>query len=155
MDVRWMPVLAAAIGVLGGVGGALVGSFAANEGQEAGFKRERAAAERDLRREAYGTYVGTAQEVWATYLANVDELQGDESAAAKDKIDAAAVRLFVAEAHVRLVAENDEVEVAAGRLREVLVDGDGEDYSDGEEQEAALEEATKDFLAVAKEDTEE
>jgi hypothetical protein len=77
MDARWTPILAAAIGVLGGVGGALVGGFAANEGQEKGFERERAAAIQDLRIKEYGTFIGTADEVALTLFANapVDEIR--------------------------------------------------------------------------------
>jgi hypothetical protein len=162
MDARWMPIVAAGVGVLGGIGGAFIGGYLANEGAEGRFEKERAAAEQDLRREAYGAYLGTAQEVWATFLANAEELQpADESDAAQDaaahaqeEIDAAGVRLFVAQARVRLVAENDEVEDAAVRLREVLVDGEGTDYplEEGQEQKKDLEEATKGFLAAAQED---
>jgi hypothetical protein len=155
MDARWLPILAAALGVLGGVLGALVGGWIANEGQENRFERERAAAEQDLRREVYGTYLGTAQEVWATALKNLDA-SPDEKAAAAEEVDAVAVQLFVAESRLRLVAKNDEVEVAAHRLREVLVGGEGEDYSGDEagirEQTKDLEEATKGFIAVAQTD---
>ena len=34
MDAKWMPVFAAAVGVLGGVGGALVGGSLANAAEE-------------------------------------------------------------------------------------------------------------------------
>jgi hypothetical protein len=67
------------------------------------------------------------------------------------------VRLIVAQARVRLVAKNDEVEDAAKRLRVILVDGEGEDYEESEfgELREDLEKATTDFLAVAQEDIEE
>jgi hypothetical protein len=115
-------------------------------GAESRFESERAAAVQDLRRDAYGTYVGTAQEVWATYLAS----------APQEEIDTALVRLIVAQARVRLVAKNDEVEDAAKRLRVILVDGEGEDYEESEfgELREDLEKATTDFLAVAQEDIE-
>jgi hypothetical protein len=143
-----MPLLAAGLGVLGGIAGAFIGGYLANEGAESRFESERAGAEQDLRRDTYGTYLGTAQELWAEYLAD------DGSDAAEDAIAAAGVRLFVAQARVRLVAENDEVEDAAKRLREILVDGEGEDYTESEHPELAtdLEEATKAFLAVAQAD---
>jgi hypothetical protein len=66
------------------------------------------------------------------------------------------VRLIVAQARVRLVAKNDEVEDAAKRLRVILVDGEGEDYEESEfgELREDLEKATTDFLAVAQEDIE-
>jgi hypothetical protein len=160
-----MPIVAAGVGVLGGIGGAFIGGYLANEGAERRFEKERAAAEQDLRREAYGTYLGTAQEVWATWLAHAEEFQAadesdasdaerDAAADAKAALNAAGVRLFVAQARVRLVAKKDEVEVAAVRLRQVLVDGEEPDYSPDEWQEQTddLEEATKAFLAAAQED---
>ncbi|MDQ5874067.1 MAG: hypothetical protein M3526_01635 [Actinomycetota bacterium] len=69
MDGRWMAILAAALGVLGGVGGAFVGGSMANEGQERQFEADRAAAIQDLRIETYGNYLGTAQEVLGLALA--------------------------------------------------------------------------------------
>lgn len=145
-----MPLLAAGLGVLGGITGAFIGGYLANEGAESRFKSERAGAEQDLRRDTYGTYLGTSQELWAEYL------RDDGSEAAQDAIEAAGVRLFVAQARVRLVAKNDEVEDAAQRLREILVDTEGEDYGDTEsefrELATDLEEATKAFLAVAQAD---
>jgi hypothetical protein len=88
-----MPILAAAIGVLGGVGGALVGGCAANTGQKKGFERERAAAIQDLRIEEYGTFVGTADEVSLTL----------SSSAPLDEIRQTYKRLLTAKARVLLV----------------------------------------------------
>ena len=145
-----MPLLAAGLGVLGGITGAFIGGTLANEGAENRFESERAGAEQDLRRDAYGTYVGTAQELWAEFLAN----EGTD--ASEDKINAAAVRLFVAQARVRLVAKDDEVEDAAQALRAILVDGEPPDYkdtpSDHRRLATDLEAATKTFLAVAQAD---
>jgi uncharacterized protein YukE len=57
MDARWVPVLAAIVGVLGGMGGALIGGYVANEGQQQRFEDERAAHVQDLRRGTYAEYV--------------------------------------------------------------------------------------------------
>jgi len=94
MDARWMPILAAAIGVLGGVGGALVGGLAANAGQEKGFERERAAAIEDLRIEEYGTFIGTADEVALTLLADAPE---DEIRQTYKRLLAVKTRVFLVE----------------------------------------------------------
>ena len=148
MDPRWMPLSAAALGILGGVLGAFVGGSLANEGQERRLESERAAAKQALLSEAYGTYIGTAEEVWATAL----------SGGAPEEIDAVAVRLFVAGARVALVAENDKVRDAAIELREVLTPEEGT-YPEGEEgerqQAKAYKEATENFLAVARDEIEE
>lgn len=53
-----MPLFAAALGVLGGVGGALVGGYLANQGAEQRFEQERAAQVEDQRIEAYETSSG-------------------------------------------------------------------------------------------------
>jgi hypothetical protein len=143
-----MPILAAGLGVLGGIGGAFIGGYLANEGQESRFERERADAKQVLLRETYGTYIGTAQEVWATAL----------SEGSPEEINAVAVRLFVAGARVDLVAENDKVSGAALKLRKVLTPEEGT-YPEGEEgerqQAADYKEATKNFLAVARDEIEE
>jgi hypothetical protein len=142
-----MPIVAAAIGLLGGLGGALVGGWLANETQERRFEKERAAAKQVLLRETYGTYIGTAQEVWATAL----------SGRSPKEINAVAVRLFVAGARVDLVAENDKVSAAAIELRDVLTPEEGT-YPEGEEGErqqgADYKEATKNFLEVARDEIE-
>jgi hypothetical protein len=57
MSERWIPVLSAVVGVLGGLGGALIGGFVANEGQEQRFNDERAAHIQDVRRDRYVNYV--------------------------------------------------------------------------------------------------
>jgi hypothetical protein len=57
MSERWIPVLSAVVGVLGGLGGALIGGFVANQGQEQRFDDERAAHIQDVRRDRYVNYV--------------------------------------------------------------------------------------------------
>lgn len=61
MNERWLPVLAAALGFFGGVAGAAVGGYVANEGQERRFEAERAARLRVLRTEAYRTFLRAAE----------------------------------------------------------------------------------------------
>jgi hypothetical protein len=63
MDVRWLPLLAAALGVLGGVLGALAGGCIANKGQESRFERERQAQIQDMRTEVYADFVGAADQL--------------------------------------------------------------------------------------------
>jgi hypothetical protein len=144
MDARWMPVLAAVVGVLGGVGGAIAGGSVANSGQEQGFEREQAAADQGLRREAYGNFLGTAQEVLATILAERPQ----------DDINAVFIRLYVAEARVVLVTKNAEVKDAAVAVREALTANPSTEL---EEQEALTHysETAESFLAVARDELKE
>jgi hypothetical protein len=110
MDARWIPVLAAVVGVLGGVGGALIGGYVANQGQQQRFKSERAAAIQDLRIDTYGALLGTSQEVTIVFEPGVPDAEKRE----------ALVRLFAAEARVALVAETPAVADAARAVREAL-----------------------------------
>ena len=135
---RWMPLFAATVGVLGAIAGAVVGGSVANSGQQQGFERERAAAIQDLRRETYGEYLGTAQEVVANELAGFSK-----------KVNKVFVRVFVAEARVALVAEHPEVERAAEQLRMAL------EYDDDKSAEQQLKEygdAADRFRAVARQE---
>lgn len=54
---RWIPILAATVGVLGGMGGALVGGYISNQGQEQQFEDQRKAARDDLRQDAWANYL--------------------------------------------------------------------------------------------------
>ena len=63
VNERWIPILAGVIGVVGGVGGAVVGGVIANEGQEAQFEKDRAAELQDLREQTYVRFVGAAERV--------------------------------------------------------------------------------------------
>jgi hypothetical protein len=58
MDAKWIPLLATGLGVVGGVGGAVVGGALANEAQQNQSASERQAAITDLRRATYAKYVG-------------------------------------------------------------------------------------------------
>ena len=99
-----MPLLAAAIGVLGAALGAAIGGRAANSGQERGFERQRAAAIQDLQITTYGDFLGTANELVATF-------ETTPSRQAKPY-----VALRVAAARVAIIAGTAEVDEAAARV---------------------------------------
>ena len=61
MAERWFPVLAAVLGLLGGIGGAAVGGYVANKGQEQQFEEERAARIRDERLDTYVRFLRAAE----------------------------------------------------------------------------------------------
>jgi len=135
-----MPLLAAGLGVLGGVGGAFIGGYVANEGQENRFDKERAAAITDVRRHAYGEFLGAAQEI----LVN---LQTD----ATDKVKRESfVRFFVAKARVDLVRQNTKVEEAATKVSDALTNDTADDSATAKEQEAAEAAAEAAYVKAAK-----
>jgi hypothetical protein len=107
MDARWIPILAAALGLLGGLGGAFVGGWVANEGEERRFGRERAVAIQDLRRQIYTNYLQTVDGIEAKIQVDTD-----------GKADY--VRLRTAEASVSLIAHRSNVREAAERLADSL-----------------------------------
>lgn len=147
MDARWIPLLAGALGVLGGVLGAFTGGWIANRGQERTFEREQAAANQEMRREAYGTYLGIAEEVMASVraAANVDQ----------DELDALLVSLYPAGARIDLIAESDAVTDAADVLAEALVLEPSEEASKTPaEILEEWEQAAKDFGAAARDELE-
>src|SRR5262245_53610031 len=57
MPERWLPVLAAVLGLLGGIAGAAVGGYIANKGQEQRLEEERAARIRDVRLDTYAKFL--------------------------------------------------------------------------------------------------
>jgi hypothetical protein len=61
MYERWIPVLAAALGLLGGVGGALVGGWVANQGEQERFRSERAAERADFSRDTFVKFLAAAE----------------------------------------------------------------------------------------------
>lgn len=128
MSERWIPVLAAALGVLGGVGGALAGGWVANEGQDKRFDRERAAAIQDLRFQTY-----------AKYLQTVDRVEA-KIAVGKDGT-ADYVVLKAAEAGVSLLA-NSDLRRAVERMGDSL-----SRYNPGDEREYRA--ARSGFITVA------
>jgi hypothetical protein len=106
VDSRWMPLFAAAVGVLGGVGGAYIGGVVANEGQERQSQSERAAAVQDVRRDVYGDFLATVRELAVAGPAGKSQEEKNEIG----------VRLFIAKARVDLVTDKAAVEDAAAEV---------------------------------------
>lgn len=106
MSERWIPVLAAILGLLGGVGGAAVGGFVANEGQERRFEHERATETRDRRMETYVKFVRAVED------------EHFNAPTTDDRI------IRTAEAEVGLVASGPAVRQAASRLADYALFGD-------------------------------
>ena len=63
MSDRWIPVLAAVVGLLGGMGGAFIGGYVANEGQERRFDNERDVRREEERRTTYADFLQAAAKV--------------------------------------------------------------------------------------------
>ena len=103
MAERWFPVLAAVLGLLGGIGGAAVGGYVANKGQEQRFKEERAARIRDVRINAYVRFLRAAE---------------NGKFHAREVEDSV---LYTAEAEVALVARSNALRRAAERLTESVL----------------------------------
>jgi hypothetical protein len=111
MNDRWLPVFAAILGVLGGVGGAAVGGYIANQGQEQQLEAERATRMRELRIDTYVKFLVAAE---------------NEATDANEHRD---VVVKAAADEVALVAGNDAVPVAASRLlNTTLTFGDSSQY---------------------------
>ena len=100
MPERWLTVLAAVLGLLGGMAGAAVGGYVANEGQEQRFEHERARELRDLR---INTYVK---------LLRAAEGEHNRPVETQDVI------VRTASAEVSLVARDPAIRDAASRLTE-------------------------------------
>jgi hypothetical protein len=110
--IRWLPALAAALGLVGGIGGAYIGGLVANEGQETQFRNQRVAQIQDLLVGTYGRYLRTAEKVAANYTTLKEVRAEDEKAA-----DFAA--FAAAEAELHLVASRDLL-AAAEAVRKSL-----------------------------------
>jgi hypothetical protein len=108
MSDRWVTVLAAVLGLLGGIAGAAVGGYVANQGEEQRFEDEREAEIRDLRIDTYVGFLGAVEREHINY-------RTEDSA------------MLTAESEVALVAPNAAVREAASALIESTVEGT-EDY---------------------------
>jgi beta-mannanase len=106
MSDRWVPILAAVVGVLGAIGGAYAGGTVANQGQEKRFDRERAATFQDLQIATYSKYLETVDGIEAKV-----EVGRDGSADY--------VTLRAAESRVALLA-SPKLRQAAARLADAL-----------------------------------
>jgi hypothetical protein len=114
-----MSILVAAVGVIGGVGGAYIGGVVANEGQERQSENERAAALQELRRDAYGDFLGTVQELRAAAAAREPDGITERE---QDELNEIAVRLFVAKSRVDLVAKSGAVGDAAAEVLDAFTE---------------------------------
>jgi hypothetical protein len=94
---RWIPVLAAVVGLLGGMGGAFIGGYVANKGQEQRFENEQEVRAEELRRTTYADFLQAA--------ANVNQGSGD--------VNEQLARADTAEAKVNLFANTDTREAAS------------------------------------------
>jgi hypothetical protein len=103
MADRWLPVLAAVLGLLGGIGGAAVGGYVANKGQEQQFEEERAARIRDVRLQTYVSFLRAAE---------------NEHSNAREVSDGV---VRTAEAEVALVARSTALRGAAARLTDAAL----------------------------------
>jgi hypothetical protein len=108
---RWIPVLAATVGIIGGMGGALIGGCVANQGQQEQFEDERQAALVDMRREVYATYIQAVESF--IQKAGSREEQGllETPEQIQELIDEEGIPALTAQAAVELVA-GDEVQEA-------------------------------------------
>ena len=105
MPDRWVAVLAAVLGLLGGMGGAAVGGYVANKGQEQRFEHERATQLQDLRTDTYVKFLRAAQ------------TEHDAAVRTEDRI------VRTADAEVALVAPNTAVREAAAMLTTGTLEG--------------------------------
>ena len=120
MSDRWFPVLAATLGLLGGVAGAAVGGYIANKGQEQQFRQERAERIRDLRMDTYAKFLRAAEN---------EKVNGPRVA---DSIGA------TAELEVELVARTDALRRAAVQFAQRAMNWDGGDDSEYLETRSAF-----------------
>ena len=139
---RWIPVVAATVGVLGGMGGALVGGYISIQGQEDRAQDEREAVQREVRRETYATYIQAVE----GFLQNAAAV-GDFKTRAEEAafIKAEGIPVLTALAVVDLVAD-DEVQDAAHAITDALESEDG--IASDEEWESLKE----NFIDLAQKD---
>jgi hypothetical protein len=109
---RWFPVLAAALGLLGGVLGAAVGGYIANQGQEQQFRQERAERIRELRIDTYTKFLRAAENE------KVNGPRVADSIVATDELE------------VELLARNDSLREAAASLARLAMNWEGGDDSE-------------------------
>ena len=63
MSERWIPVVAAIVGVLGGMGGAFIGGYVANKGEQQRFKEEQVAKTENFRRDTVVKFLAAAEKL--------------------------------------------------------------------------------------------
>ncbi|HEX5896572.1 MAG TPA: hypothetical protein VFY47_09610 [Thermoleophilaceae bacterium] len=120
MSERWVPLLAAAVGLLGGMGGAYVGGTLANEGQQDRFEAERKAETRNIRLDAYVDFLKACET--AFYI--------DETFSRAEKTRLTG-ELSAALARAALVTSSADVPPAAGTLAEACREDDDDPVARG------------------------
>ena len=118
MSDRWIPILAAIVGLVGGLGGAAIGGSIANEGQEQQFRNQRIADLNNLLNETYSRYLRTSA------TAYLDRTAGGISRKELIRIQG---ELEGGAAQVVMLVNDPAVEDAAERLERAVVD-DGVDF---------------------------
>jgi len=108
----WIPVLAAVVGLIGGVGGAYVGGEMANKGQARQFENQRTAEVQDLLIDAYARYLRDAS---ATFVAVAEDKQ-----IAHARTKALAGRALASETEVEFLAASSAVDDAAKRVYDAV-----------------------------------
>lgn len=112
MPEHWVPVVAALLGILGGMGGAAVGGYIANRGEQQRLEHERAAEIRDLRLDTY------------VMLLRAAELEHAQPVETDDRV------VRTAEAEVALVAPTGAIREAASKFAANALYGTSEqDYT--------------------------
>jgi hypothetical protein len=132
---RWIPILAAVVGLIGGTAGAYIGGYVANQGQEARFNHEDETRQDDLRRTAFADFLQAAS--------NVNQGAGDSNQQL--------ARVETAEAKVGLFATTATQDAASALTDAVYARGDCGGLEDGSD---ALQECYSDkqgqFVAAAR-----
>jgi hypothetical protein len=136
MPDRWIPILAAAVGVVGGMGGALIGGYVANEGQQERFESERKAEVADARQDVYAKYLG---EVTQWIIVGGD---GSEVATAQGE-----VFLVSSSADVRDTAE--DLLNAAGEANEAMKQGEELEQEEADRVNGLLDRTLNEFISAA------
>jgi hypothetical protein len=129
IDDRWLPVLAAILGVLGGVAGAAVGGYVANKGQEQRLEAERDSRMLDQRVDAYVRFLRAV------------ENEASDAGLYEDAI------FKTAATEVELVARNAALQRAARRLKDEITD-----YEEG--NPGPYTQARRKFIELANADIE-
>jgi len=104
----WIPLLAAALGLIGGVAGAYVGGEVSNKGQQQQFENQREAELQDLLIDAYARFLRDTSDLFAA----VDQDKDGKQARTKALLG----RALAGETEVVFLAASNEVDDTAERL---------------------------------------
>lgn len=142
--------MAASVGVLGGVGGALVGGFLTNQAQQNRLESEREAERINRREDAYAAFLATVH----TLVLNGQIVTVHPDEISDEDIDDAINAAFSAEAAVDVVVPN-EVQALAEDLVNLLGQGQEEwEEVDEEEEWDEIFNARQEAIRVVQKDLE-